>query len=159
VALAAGDYSLSSSLSPLEKRASSTSPFGLCRPRCRDLRQRIDDDGNGLTDCDDPACATAANCQTTQCVQDGDLGNIDIGTNVTVKVDLTSATRTFTTECGKGDGHGRVYRLNLLHAMYLGSPARRPAVRSCKSTPRSTRLTRVPPMSSTAWTLPSNLWL
>ena len=80
----------------------------------------IDDDGNGLTDCDDPACATAANCQTTQCVQDGDLGNIDIGTNVTVKVDLTSATRTFTTECGKGDGHGRVYRLNLLHAMYLG---------------------------------------
>ena len=80
----------------------------------------IDDDGNGLIDCDDPACATAASCEAPQCMRDGDLGDIDIGTSKTLKVDLTGATRTFTTECGKGDGHGRVYRLNLLHPMSLG---------------------------------------
>ena len=80
----------------------------------------IDDDGNGLVDCDDPACATAINCQAPMCLPDGDVGDIDIGTRKTLNVDLTGATRTFSTFCGKGDGHGRVYRLNLLHAMSLG---------------------------------------
>jgi hypothetical protein len=79
----------------------------------------LDDDGNGLVDCDDPACATAVNCQALMCVPDGNLGDIDIGTSKTVNVDLTSATRTFSTFCGKGDGHGRVYRLNLLSPMGL----------------------------------------
>ena len=80
----------------------------------------IDDDGNGLADCDDPACSTAVNCQAPMCLPDGDLGDIAVGTNKTVNVNLTTATRTFSTECGKGDGHGRVYRLNLLNAMSLG---------------------------------------
>jgi hypothetical protein len=80
----------------------------------------IDDDGNGLVDCDDPACSTAVNCQAPMCLPDGDLGDIAVGTNKTVNVNLTTATRTFSTECGKGDGHGRVYRLNLLNAMSLG---------------------------------------
>jgi hypothetical protein len=79
----------------------------------------IDDDGNGLTDCDDPACTNTINCQAPQCLPDGALGDIDIGTSKTLNVDLTSATRTFSTFCGKGDGHGRVYRLNLLHSMSL----------------------------------------
>jgi hypothetical protein len=80
----------------------------------------IDDDGNGLVDCADPACSTAVNCQAPMCLPDGDLGDIAVGTNKTVNVDLTTATRTFSTECGKGDGHGRAYRLNLLNAMSLG---------------------------------------
>jgi hypothetical protein len=80
----------------------------------------IDDDGNGLTDCDDPACTGTIHCQAPQCLPDGNLGDIDIGQNKTLNVDLTSATRTFSTFCGKGDGHGRVYRLNLLRAMSLG---------------------------------------
>ena len=80
----------------------------------------IDDDGNNLIDCDDPACSTAVNCQAPLCLPDGDLGDIDIGTRKTLNVDLTTATRTFSSECGKGDGHGRAYRLNLLHAMSLG---------------------------------------
>jgi hypothetical protein len=80
----------------------------------------IDDDGNNLVDCDDPACANTINCRAPLCLTDGDLGDIDVGTSKSLKVDLTSATRTFSTVCGKGDGHGRVYRLNLLHAMSLG---------------------------------------
>jgi len=80
----------------------------------------IDDDGNGLIDCDDPACTNTINCQAPQCLPDSDLGDIDIGTTTRVNVDLRNATRTFTTVCGKGDGHGRVYRLNLVRAMSLG---------------------------------------
>ena len=79
----------------------------------------IDDDANGLTDCDDPACTNTVNCQAPLCLPDSNLGDIDIGTQKTLNVDLTSATRTFSTVCGKGDGHGRVYRLNLLKPMGL----------------------------------------
>jgi hypothetical protein len=80
----------------------------------------IDDDSNGLTDCDDPACTNTINCKAPMCLPDSDLGDIDVGTRKSLNVDLTSATRTFSTFCGRGDGHGRVYRLNLLQAMSLG---------------------------------------
>jgi hypothetical protein len=80
----------------------------------------IDDDGDNLVDCDDPDCANTINCQAPLCLLDGEVGDIDIGTRKTLNVDLTTATRTFSTVCGKGDGHGRVYRLNLLRAMSLG---------------------------------------
>ena len=80
----------------------------------------IDDDSDGLVDCDDPDCAIALSCQAPMCLPDTNLGDFDVGTRKTLNVDLTSATRTFTTVCGKGDGHGRVYRLNLLKAMHLG---------------------------------------
>ncbi len=80
----------------------------------------IDDDGNGLTDCDDPACADAVNCQAPMCLVDSDLGDFDIGTRKTLNVDLTNATRTFSTVCGHGAGHGLVYRLNILQPIELG---------------------------------------
>jgi hypothetical protein len=55
-----------------------------------------------------------------RCVRpDGDLGNIDIGTKVSVHVDLTTATEVFKTDCGKGDGRGRAYHVNLLSPMEL----------------------------------------
>jgi hypothetical protein len=79
----------------------------------------IDDDGNGLVDCDDPSCYSLPNCTALMCVPDGDLGNIDIGTSTKVHVDLTSATKVFATTCGKGDGRGRAYRVNLLQPMIL----------------------------------------
>ena len=79
----------------------------------------IDDDGNGLVDCADPACATASNCQAPMCLPDSDLGDLDIGTSKTLNVDLTNATRTFSTVCGHGTGYGRIYRLNILQPMAL----------------------------------------
>ena len=81
---------------------------------------KIDDDGNGLVDCDDPACAAAVTCQAPMCLPDGNLGDFDIGTRQALSVDLGSATRTFSTACARGTGHGSVYRLNVLHPMALG---------------------------------------
>jgi len=43
----------------------------------------------------------AANCQAPMCLPDSDLGDFDIGTRKTLNVDLTNATRTFSTECGQ----------------------------------------------------------
>jgi len=80
----------------------------------------IDDDGDLLVDCDDPDCFGMANCAAPICAADGDLGSIDIGTSVKVHVDLTSATQVFKSDCGKGDGHGRAYHLDLLSPMELG---------------------------------------
>jgi hypothetical protein len=79
----------------------------------------IDDDGDLLVDCADPDCYNLAICTALMCVPDGDLGDIDIGTSTKLHVDLTGATRVFSTTCGKGDGRGRAYRLNLLSPMVL----------------------------------------
>jgi hypothetical protein len=80
---------------------------------------QIDDDGDNLVDCDDPDCAGAANCQAPMCLPDSDLGDFDIGTRKTLNVDLTNATRTFSTKCGQGTGYGRIYRLSVLNPMDL----------------------------------------
>jgi hypothetical protein len=79
----------------------------------------IDDDGDRLVDCDDPDCFGVAVCTAPMCAPDGDLGNIDVGTKTSVHVDLTSATQVFKTDCGKGDGRGRAYHVNLLSPMEL----------------------------------------
>jgi hypothetical protein len=79
----------------------------------------IDDDGDRLVDCDDPDCYAVAVCTAPMCAPDGDLGNIDIGTRASVHVDLTNATQVFKTDCGKGNGRGRAYHVNLLSAMEL----------------------------------------
>ena len=80
----------------------------------------IDDDGNQLIDCDDPACADTPNCHTLLCSPDDNWGDFSVGTSKTVNVDLTNATQTFTTTCGRGDGYGRAYRFNVQEAMGLG---------------------------------------
>ena len=79
----------------------------------------IDDDNDGLVDCNDPDCVAVPSCQSSMCLPDGDLGNMDVGTRTSVHVDLTSATQVFQSDCGKGDGRGRAYRLNLLSPMQL----------------------------------------
>ena len=79
----------------------------------------IDDDGDRLVDCDDPDCFGLAACNAPLCIADGDLGDLDIGTSTKVQVDLTTATQVFKTDCGKGDGRGRAYRLNIVSPMEL----------------------------------------
>jgi hypothetical protein len=80
---------------------------------------QLDDDGDGFVDCADPDCYSLPACAANLCAPDGDLGNLDIGGKVSVHVDLTSATRVFNTDCSRGDGRGRAYRLNLLKPMML----------------------------------------
>jgi len=79
----------------------------------------IDDDGDQLVDCEDTDCSGLPICAAQMCVPDGDLGDIDIGTTTSVHVDLTDATKVFATTCGKGDGRGRAYKVNLLQPMVL----------------------------------------
>jgi hypothetical protein len=78
----------------------------------------IDDDGDLLVDCDDSDCFGMAPCNTPMCAPDGDLGSIDVGTTVSVHVDLTSATQVYQSDCSN-DGHGRAYRLNVLAPLEL----------------------------------------
>ena len=80
----------------------------------------IDDDGDQLVDCADPDCYSLPICTAPMCTPDGDLGDIDIGTKVSVHVDLAGATKVFQADCAKGDGRGRAYRVNLLAPMMLG---------------------------------------
>jgi hypothetical protein len=79
----------------------------------------IDDDGDRLIDCEDPDCFGVSDCTAQMCQLDGDLGDIDIGTRKSLQVDLASATQVFDLRCGKGDGRGRAYRMNLLSPMVL----------------------------------------
>jgi hypothetical protein len=80
----------------------------------------VDDDSDGLVDCDDPDCYGVAPCTAPMCIPAGDLGDFDIGTQTSLRVDLTTATQIFQTGCNKGDGHGRAYRINLVSPMMLG---------------------------------------
>jgi hypothetical protein len=50
---------------------------------------------------------------------DDDLGDFDVGSQISRHVDLTTATKIYKTGCGQGSGHGRVYRINLLQPMML----------------------------------------
>ncbi len=79
----------------------------------------IDDDGDQLVDCADPDCYGVPSCTAPMCVPDGDLGDLDVGSQVSAHADLTAATQVYKTGCGQGSGHGRAYRINLLHAMNL----------------------------------------
>ncbi|MBN2575652.1 MAG: hypothetical protein JXP73_13890 [Deltaproteobacteria bacterium] len=79
----------------------------------------VDDDGDQLVDCADPDCYNLPRCAAPLCMPDEDLGDIDVGTRVSVAVDLTTATKVYRSECGKGDGRGRAYRVNLLAPMTL----------------------------------------
>src|SRR5262249_52331760 len=47
----------------------------------------IDDDGNGLVDCDDPACYGVGACKAPLCLPDVDLGDFDYGTSKSVQLD------------------------------------------------------------------------
>jgi hypothetical protein len=80
----------------------------------------IDDDGNGLIDCDDPACFGVGNCGAPQCTPDIDLGDFSVGTQRTVSLNTLSAEDLYKTTCGKGNGKERVVRLNITQPMALG---------------------------------------
>jgi len=80
----------------------------------------IDDDANGLTDCDDPACFGIATCPAPPCAPDQDLGTFSVGTRRTVMVDTTSGGTLSPASCSRGTGKERVLRLTLSQPMSLG---------------------------------------
>ena len=80
----------------------------------------IDDDGNGLIDCADPACFGLPMCATPACIPDIDLGTLSWGSTVSTVVDTTGGRDFYQTTCSKGNGGERVLRVTLTEPMALG---------------------------------------
>jgi uncharacterized protein (DUF2141 family) len=80
----------------------------------------IDDDGNGLVDCADPACFGVDGCKPSICLPDVDLGDFAWGTQKTTTVDVTTGNNYYTATCAKGNGKNKVVRVNLTQPMGLG---------------------------------------
>jgi hypothetical protein len=79
----------------------------------------IDDDTNGLTDCDDPGCFGVAGCPAPACMPDQDLGSFSWGTRKNVMVDTRGGGTLYPTSCSRGTGKERVLRVNLTQPMSL----------------------------------------
>jgi hypothetical protein len=79
----------------------------------------IDDDGNGLVDCADPACFGVAGCSATACVPDVDLGALAPGLSVSQVVDVTSGRDLYQTRCGRGNGKEKILRFTATAPMGL----------------------------------------
>ena len=82
----------------------------------------IDDDSDGLTDCDDPECFGLAICPAPSCSNSKfqDLGNFSWGTRQTTIVDTRDGVTLWPTSCSRGTGKEKVLRVNLLQPMSLG---------------------------------------
>jgi hypothetical protein len=80
----------------------------------------IDDDGNGLTDCQDPACFGIDGCKPPICTPDVNLGDFSWGTQKMTMLDITGGNTYYAARCAQGGGKNRVVRVNLLQPMGLG---------------------------------------
>lgn len=74
----------------------------------------IDDDGNGLIDCDDPACTGVAGCSAPYCMPHRQLGTMDVGDTRTLSFNVKNdGVAGFDTSCGVGGGKGMVAQLTV----------------------------------------------
>jgi hypothetical protein len=80
----------------------------------------IDDDGNGLVDCQDPACFGIDGCVPSGCAPDADLRAFSWGTSGMTTIDTRGGRSLYQTTCSKGNGKERVLRLELNQPMALG---------------------------------------
>ncbi|HET6281694.1 MAG TPA: hypothetical protein VFH73_12030 [Polyangia bacterium] len=80
----------------------------------------FDDDGNGLTDCDDPSCFGVGDCTASSCMPDVDLGTLARGAQKSVTLDVRTGRNLYQTSCGRGNGREKVVRVTLAEPMGLG---------------------------------------
>ncbi|HVZ74811.1 MAG TPA: hypothetical protein VHJ20_20655 [Polyangia bacterium] len=80
----------------------------------------IDDDGNGLVDCDDPACTNIGTCGVPSCVPDVNLGALEVGQTLSTTVDTRGGSTLYKDDCGRGNGASRVVRFTVDTPMALG---------------------------------------
>jgi hypothetical protein len=73
----------------------------------------IDDDGNGLIDCADPACVSDPGCGSPVCAPDVDFGTLQIGQSGRARLDVAGSTTTETVSCARGPDKARVIQLTL----------------------------------------------
>jgi hypothetical protein len=74
----------------------------------------IDDDGNGLIDCADPACAGVSGCSAPYCMPNVQLGNMAIGDQQSVMLNIqANGVAGLKTSCTKGAGKAEVVQLTV----------------------------------------------
>jgi hypothetical protein len=74
----------------------------------------IDDDGNGLIDCADPACMGVAGCGSPFCKPDSQLGNMMVGDQQQVSLDIkNNGSPGYNASCAKGGGLGMVVQFTV----------------------------------------------
>jgi hypothetical protein len=74
----------------------------------------IDDDGNGLIDCADPACVGVAGCSAPFCQPDVQLGQMSVGDQQTVNLNIQQNGQLgYKTSCSRGGGKGMVVQLTV----------------------------------------------
>jgi hypothetical protein len=74
----------------------------------------IDDDGNGLIDCADPACAGVAGCSAPYCMPDKQLGVMQVGDSQSVNLNIAQdGTSGYKVSCAKGGGKGEVVQFTV----------------------------------------------
>ncbi|HXU68272.1 MAG TPA: hypothetical protein VN947_03035 [Polyangia bacterium] len=84
-----------------------TRPVELCH-------NGIDDDGNGLVDCADPACFGVEGCNGPFCMPDVNLGNMSVGEGRTVNLQVSAMGKAgYHTSCAQGGGKGMVVQLSV----------------------------------------------
>jgi hypothetical protein len=74
----------------------------------------IDDDGNGLIDCADPACRGVEGCDGPFCMPDQQLGTMQVGSARTVQLNVAQkGTAGYTASCARGGAKGMVVQLTV----------------------------------------------
>jgi hypothetical protein len=74
----------------------------------------IDDDGNGLIDCADPACIGVSGCSAPYCMPDKQLGNMNVGDSQSVTLNVQqNGVLGYKTSCAKGGGKGMVVQFTV----------------------------------------------
>jgi len=74
----------------------------------------IDDDGNGLIDCADPACVGVSGCSAPYCMPDRQLGNLGVGSSANVTLDvLNNGTLGYNASCSRGGAKGMVVQFTI----------------------------------------------
>ncbi|MDB4965196.1 MAG: hypothetical protein JWN44_885, partial [Myxococcales bacterium] len=74
----------------------------------------IDDDGNGLVDCADPACKGVAGCDGPFCMPDAQLGDIAVGDSRNVALNVAQkGTAGYVTSCARGGAKGMVVQFTV----------------------------------------------
>src|SRR5262249_7980098 len=80
----------------------------------------VDDDGNGLIDCADPACANDNSCKGKICMPDNNVGTVVVGApGKMVSFTTTNATNTYSVSCG-GKGKAIAVEFSLAQTAGIG---------------------------------------
>jgi hypothetical protein len=74
----------------------------------------IDDDGNGLIDCADPACIGVEGCGAPYCMPDVSFGAMQVGDQQTTQLDIANKGQLgYHASCSKGGGKGMVVEFDV----------------------------------------------